>query len=171
MRSTRGDAPDSDLRRMGAARDTWSLPATRTAVRQSKELCEPRAWWDAVSGVGSAGWPRSWPTSLVGEHGGSSLLQPFLLNRKTTSDLRWAFNLIDGGRIKEYADEGADNTPSTGTNSPPALRGLAGAGEPPAAGLCPSGRGHDACSAAQPSPPGSWDHWRDRTARGSGSLE
>jgi hypothetical protein len=36
---------------------------------------------------------------------------PFLFNRKTKSDLGWAFiGLIDGGRIKEYADDGADIT-------------------------------------------------------------
>jgi hypothetical protein len=36
---------------------------------------------------------------------------PFLFNRKTTLDLGWPFiGLIDGGRIKEYADDGADVT-------------------------------------------------------------
>ena len=35
----------------------------------------------------------------------------FLFHRKTTSDLGWTFSgLIDGGRIKEYADDGADIT-------------------------------------------------------------
>ena len=34
------------------------------------------------------------------------MVSPFLLNRKTTSDLGWAFlGLIDGGRIKEYVDD------------------------------------------------------------------
>jgi hypothetical protein len=37
------------------------------------------------------------------------IVAPFLFNRKTKSDLGWAFvGLIDGGRIKEYADDGAD---------------------------------------------------------------
>jgi hypothetical protein len=37
------------------------------------------------------------------------VVSPFLFNRKTTSDLGWAFiGLIDGGRIKEYADDGSD---------------------------------------------------------------
>ena len=39
------------------------------------------------------------------------IVSPFLFNRKTKSDLGWAFvGLIDGGRIKEYADDGADIT-------------------------------------------------------------
>jgi hypothetical protein len=39
------------------------------------------------------------------------IVSPFLLNRKTKSDLGWAFiALIDGGRIKEYADDGSDIT-------------------------------------------------------------
>ena len=39
------------------------------------------------------------------------LVAPFLLNRKTKSDLGWAFiGLIDGGRLKEYANDGADIT-------------------------------------------------------------
>ena len=34
------------------------------------------------------------------------IVSPFLFNGKTTSDLGWAFiDLIDGGRIKEYADD------------------------------------------------------------------
>jgi hypothetical protein len=33
------------------------------------------------------------------------VFSPFLFNRKTTSELGWAFSrLIDGGRIKEHAD-------------------------------------------------------------------
>ena len=39
------------------------------------------------------------------------IVSSFLFNRKTKSDLSWAFTgLIDGGRIKEYADDGADIT-------------------------------------------------------------
>ena len=39
------------------------------------------------------------------------IVAPYLFNRKTKSDLGWAFiGLIDGGRIKEYADDGADIT-------------------------------------------------------------
>jgi hypothetical protein len=38
-------------------------------------------------------------------------VSPFLVNRKTNSDLGWAFaGLIDGGRLKAYADDGADIT-------------------------------------------------------------
>ena len=36
---------------------------------------------------------------------------PFHINRKMESDLGWAFvALINGGRIKEYVDDGADIT-------------------------------------------------------------
>jgi hypothetical protein len=39
------------------------------------------------------------------------VVSPFLFNRKTTSDLGWAFiGLIEGGRLKEYANDGADIT-------------------------------------------------------------
>jgi hypothetical protein len=39
------------------------------------------------------------------------IVSPFLFNRKTKSDLGWAFiGLIDGGRVKEYADDGSDIT-------------------------------------------------------------
>jgi hypothetical protein len=39
------------------------------------------------------------------------IVSPFLFNRKATSDLGWAvIGLIDGGRITEYADDGADIT-------------------------------------------------------------
>jgi hypothetical protein len=39
------------------------------------------------------------------------IVSPFLFNRKTKSDLGWAFlGLIDGGRLKEYADDGSDIT-------------------------------------------------------------
>src|SRR5215207_6252515 len=39
------------------------------------------------------------------------IVSPCLFNRKTKSDLGWAvIGLIDGGRIKEYADDGADIT-------------------------------------------------------------
>jgi hypothetical protein len=38
-------------------------------------------------------------------------VSPFLVNRKTNSDLGWAFaGLIDAGRLKAYADDGADIT-------------------------------------------------------------
>ncbi len=38
-------------------------------------------------------------------------VSPFLFNRKTKSELGWAFvGLIDGGRIKEYAEDGSDIT-------------------------------------------------------------
>jgi hypothetical protein len=38
-------------------------------------------------------------------------VSPFLFNRKTKSDLGWAFiGLIDGGRIKENAVDGSDIT-------------------------------------------------------------
>jgi len=37
------------------------------------------------------------------------IVTPLLFNRKTKSDLGWVFvGLIDGGRLKEYADDGAD---------------------------------------------------------------
>ena len=55
------------------------------------------------------------------------IVSPFLFNRKTTSNLGWAFiDLIDGGRIKEYADDtgwavvGPTSPGSTVTNSRPA---------------------------------------------------
>src|SRR5215207_11749890 len=39
------------------------------------------------------------------------IVDPFVFTGKSKSDLGWAFvGLIDGGRIKEYADDGADIT-------------------------------------------------------------
>ena len=39
------------------------------------------------------------------------IVEPFVFTGKSKSDLGWAFvGLIDGGRIKEYADDGADIT-------------------------------------------------------------
>jgi hypothetical protein len=39
------------------------------------------------------------------------IVSPFLFNRKTKPDLGWTFSgLIDGERIKEYADDGSDIT-------------------------------------------------------------
>jgi hypothetical protein len=39
------------------------------------------------------------------------IVSPSLFNRKTKSDLGWAYiGLIDGGRIAEYADDGSDIT-------------------------------------------------------------
>jgi hypothetical protein len=38
-------------------------------------------------------------------------VSPLPFNRKTKSDLGWTFvGLIDGGRLKAYADDGADIT-------------------------------------------------------------
>ena len=56
------------------------------------------------------------------------------INRKMESDLGWAFvALIDGGRIKEYADDGADITRIYGS-SPRGVhvRGPAGTRQAPA---------------------------------------
>jgi hypothetical protein len=39
------------------------------------------------------------------------IVEPFLFTGKSKSDLGWDFvGLIDGGRIKEYADDGSDIT-------------------------------------------------------------
>jgi hypothetical protein len=51
------------------------------------------------------------PGRFGGDGSQQVIVSPFLFNRKTKSDLGWAFlGLIDGGRIKEYADDGSDIT-------------------------------------------------------------
>ena len=95
----------------------------------------------------------------------------FLFKRKTKSDLGWAFiGLIDGGRIKEYADDGADITRIYRHQlSACTYEVLPGTGKVLRWSV-PASHGHDdllmstALTARLDA-----INWRDRTARGSGT--
>jgi hypothetical protein len=97
------------------------------------------------------------------------LVAPFLLNRKTKSDLGWAFiGLIDSGRITEYADDGTDITRIYRHQlAACTYEVVAGPGKLLRWSV-PASRGHDdllistALSARMDA-----IEWRDRTARGS----
>jgi hypothetical protein len=97
------------------------------------------------------------------------IVAPFLFNRKTKSDLGWAFiGLIDGGRIKEYADDGADITRIYRHQlAACTFEVLPGPGKLLRWSV-PASRGHDdlLISTALTSRLDAID-WRDRTARGS----
>jgi hypothetical protein len=90
--------------------------------------------------------------------------------RKTTSDLGWAFlGLIDGGRIKEDADDGADITRIYRHQlASCTYEVLPGPGKLLRWSV-PARRGHDELliSTALTARLDAID-WRDRTARGSG---
>jgi hypothetical protein len=96
-------------------------------------------------------------------------VSPFLFNRKTKSDLGWAFvGLIDGGRIKEYADDGADITRIYRHQlAACTYEVLPGPGKLLRWSV-PASRGHDdlLISTALTARLDEID-WRDRTARGS----
>jgi len=96
------------------------------------------------------------------------IVSPFLFNRKSKSDLGWAFiGLIDGGRIKEYADDGADITRIYRHQlAACTFEVLPGPGKLLRWSVPPS-RGHDdlLISTALTSRLDEID-WRDRTARG-----
>jgi hypothetical protein len=100
-------------------------------------------------------------------------VSPFLFNRKTKSDLGWAFiGLIDGGRIKEYADDGADITRIYRHQlAACTFEVLPGPGKLLRWSV-PASRGHDdlLVSTALTARLDEID-WRDRTARGSGTAE
>jgi hypothetical protein len=100
------------------------------------------------------------------------IVSPFLFNRKTTSDLHWAFDLIAGGRIKEYADDGSDSTHIYRHQlAACTYEVLPGPGKLLRWSV-PSSRGHDdlLISTALTTRLDGIE-WRDRTARGSGSWE
>ena len=86
----------------------------------------------------------------------------FHFKRKTKSDLGWAFiGLIDGGRIKEYADDGADITRIYRHQLAACTYEVL-----PGPGSCCAGASHPAvamttCSSARPSPRG----WMRSTGR------
>jgi hypothetical protein len=104
------------------------------------------------------------------------LVAPFLFNRKTKSNLGWAFlGLIDAGRLKEYADDtgwaggGADITRIYRHQlAACTYEVLPGPGKLLRWSVPPS-RGHDdlLISTALTARLDAID-WRDRTARGSG---
>ncbi len=98
------------------------------------------------------------------------IVTPFLFNRKTKSDLGWAFiGLIDGGRIKEYADDGSDITRIYRHElAACTYEVLPGPGKLLRWSVPPS-RGHDdlLLSTALTARLDEID-WRDRTARGTG---
>jgi hypothetical protein len=98
------------------------------------------------------------------------IVSPFLFNRKTKSDLGWAFiGLIDVGRIKEYADDGADITRIYRHQlAACTYEVLPGPGKLLRWSV-PASRGHDdlLISTALTARLDAID-WRDRTARGSG---
>jgi hypothetical protein len=97
------------------------------------------------------------------------IVSPFLFNRKTKSDLGWAFiGLIDGGRLKEYADDGSDITRIYRHQlAACTYEVLPGPGKLLRWSVPPS-RGHDdlLISTALTARLDEID-WRDRTARGS----
>jgi hypothetical protein len=101
------------------------------------------------------------------------IVSPFLLNRKTKSDLGWAFlGLIDGGRIKEYAEDGSYSTRIYRHQlAACTYEVLPGPGKLLRWSV-PSSRGHDELliSTALTTRLDGIE-WRDRTARGSGSWE
>jgi hypothetical protein len=97
------------------------------------------------------------------------LVAPFLLNRKTKLDLGWAvIGLIDGGRLKEYAEDGSDLTRIYRHQLAACTHEvLPGPGKLLRWSVPPS-RGHDdlLISRALAAQLDEID-WRDRTARGS----
>jgi hypothetical protein len=97
------------------------------------------------------------------------VVSPFLFNRKTKSDLGWAsVGLIDGGRIKEYAADGADITRIERYQlAACTYEVLPGPGKLLRWSVPPS-RGHDdlLISTALMARLDATD-WRDRTARGT----
>ena len=84
------------------------------STRGAKRTCHALIWPDSWVGAGLLpGRPvRTGPGPIWRRRIPASDRLPLpLLKRKTKSDLGWAFiGLIDGGRIKEYADDGADIT-------------------------------------------------------------
>jgi hypothetical protein len=100
------------------------------------------------------------------------IVEPFVFTGKSKSDLGWAFvGLIDGGRIKEYIDDGTDITRiyrhQLAACTYEVLRG-------PGKLLrwsVPLSRGHDdlLISTALTARLDAID-WRERTARGSGGI-
>ena len=67
-----------------------------------------RSWWMSL-GVGAG--LASFLADQLGKGPRRVIVEPFVFTGKSKSDLGWAFvRLIDGGRIKEYADDGSDIT-------------------------------------------------------------
>jgi hypothetical protein len=74
----------------GVRTEFYRRTLAHTAARSDQEWSDPQL-------------RRHRPHQAAGE--------PFLFNRKTRSDLGWAFTgLVDGGRITEYANDGSDIT-------------------------------------------------------------
>ncbi|MDF3041696.1 MAG: hypothetical protein K0Q71_4402 [Thermomicrobiales bacterium] len=139
------------------------------AVLQSKELLvEPRGTGGRQRGRQRAGLV---PGRSVGSGTAAGHHLPVLCNRKTTSDLGWAFiGLIDAGRLKEYTDDGADSTRIYRHQlAACTYEVLPGPGKLLRWSV-PASRGHDGLlsSTALTARLDALD-WRDRTARGSGS--
>jgi hypothetical protein len=97
------------------------------------------------------------------------IVEPFVFTGKSKSDLGWAFvGLIDGGRIKEYADDGSDITRIYRHQlAACTFEVLPGPGKLLRWSV-PASRGHDdlLISTALTARLDALD-WRDRTARGS----
>ena len=126
----------------------------------------------AATGVGAG--LASFLADRLGHGPRRTIVAPFLLNRKTTSDLSWAFlGLINLGRFKKYADDtgwaggGSDITriyyhqlAARTYEVLPGLSKLLG-------WSVPTSRGHDdlLISTALTARLAQID-WRDRTARG-----
>src|SRR3954464_9150392 len=108
-------------------------------------------------------------TEEMGERGRRVIVAPFVYTGKSKSDLGWAFvGLIDGGRIKEYADDGADITRIYRHQlAACTYEVLPGPGKLLRWSV-PASRGHDnlLISAALAARLDEID-WRDRTARGT----
>src|SRR5688572_10460877 len=127
--------------------------------------------WDARKQIRSAPVPSRGAPSPSPYHP-RLIVSPFLFNRKTKSDLGWAFiGLIDGGRIKEYADDGSDITRIYRHQlAACTYEVLPGPGKLLRWSV-PASRGHDdlLISTALTARLDEFD-WRDRTARGSLGL-
>ncbi len=138
---------------------------TRHQARASSSVLPEKS---CSSGECSVTTQPAWST--VQEHEPRRMIvAPFLFNRTTKSDLDWAFiGLIDGGRIKEYADDGADITRIYRHQlAACTYEVLPGPGKLLRWSV-PASRGHDdlLISTALTARLDAID-WRDRTARGS----
>jgi hypothetical protein len=106
----------------------------------------------------------------MGERGPRMTVEPFVFTGKSKNDLGWAFvGLIDGGRIKEYADDGADITRIYRHQLAACTYEVLPGPRKLLRSSVPASRGHDdlLISTALTARLDALD-WRDRTARGSG---
>jgi hypothetical protein len=115
--------------------------------------------------------PGRWPSGRPSDGSRRVIVEPFVFTGKSKSDLGWDFiGLIDGGRIKEYADDGSDITRIYRHQlAACTYEVLPGPGKLLRWSV-PASRGHDdlLISTALTARLDTID-WRDRMARGSGA--